>query len=288
MAKEEEAAIQRTITSARMDAEKAMLAKTGGKEIKMIDKPKYKLDTRLNCYREVQIPDTRLFEELGWDRNPEKPAEKHYRKYVTEGMEDVKEVMSKPSEFHCYELKRGQTRGASSSGFGSLFSSAKKDKATGEEDTTTTMGMFKALITVTQKDTEAERKMFLMSKLSKIRVLLGQIYKKQFNKEFPVKEGFFCEDIFTGSKVLNLGQRERAYSDDIKIPDSGYEEQTFTSKSKTTHKSFRFDGLASTVLNAEGRSLFKNLMREMKLTHLQILRKVVNVQSDEIIKRLLM
>jgi hypothetical protein len=60
---------------------------------------------------------------------------------------------------------------------------------------------------------------------------------------------------------------------------------TFTSRS---HKSFRFDGLGSTILNAEGRSLFKGLMREMKLSHLQILRKVVDVQSDEIIKRLLM
>lgn len=33
---------------------------------------------------------------------------------------------------------------------------------------------------------------------------------------------------------------------------------------------------------------FKELMTSMKLTHLQILRKIVDVQSDEIIKRLLM
>jgi len=50
--------------------------------------------------------------------------------------------MSKESEFSCFELKRGQTRGASSS--------------MGEEDTTTKMGLFKALITVTHKDTEME------------------------------------------------------------------------------------------------------------------------------------
>lgn len=102
------------------------MAKSGGKEIRLIDKPKYKLDTRLNCYREVDVPDNRLFESLGWDRDPENPSEKHYRKFVTEEMEHSVDVMSKPSEFHCYELKRGQTRGASSSGF-SLFSSAKKD-----------------------------------------------------------------------------------------------------------------------------------------------------------------
>jgi len=33
---------------------------------------------------------------------------------------------------------------------------------------------------------------------------------------------------------------------------------------------------------------FKDLMKSMKLKHLQILRKIVDVQSDEIIKRLLM
>lgn len=34
--------------------------------------------------------------------------------------------------------------------------------------------------------------------------------------------------------------------------------------------------------------MFKSLMRQMKLSHLEIMRKVVDVQSDEIIKRLLM
>lgn len=202
-------------------------------------------------------------------------------------------MMSRPSEFKCYELKRGQTRGAKSSGLGSLFSSAKVNQETGEQDTTESMGLFKALITVVEKNKEAEKKIFLMQKLSEIRKLLAIIYKKLYKKDFPVKEGFFCEDTFQGSKILNPEQRERAYSDDIKgpndlrIPSSGYDDMgnTFTGRSK---RSFRFDGLASTILNNEGRSMFKNLMREMKLTHLQILRKVVDVQSDEIIKRLLM
>ena len=34
--------------------------------------------------------------------------------------------------------------------------------------------------------------------------------------------------------------------------------------------------------------MFKELMRSLKLTHLQIMRCIVDVQSDEIIKRLLM
>lgn len=131
-----------------MEVEKELEAAQGGKEIKLIDKPKYKKDERLGCYREVDAPNGLLFEELGWDRDPENPKEKHYRKFVPQGLEESTEIMSKPSEFKCYDIKRGQTRGAASSGF-SLFKSSKKDQTTGEEDTTTSMGMFKALITVT-------------------------------------------------------------------------------------------------------------------------------------------
>mmetsp|Transcript_18982 Transcript_18982/g.23518 ORF Transcript_18982/g.23518 Transcript_18982/m.23518 type:complete len:92 (-) Transcript_18982:1402-1677(-) len=91
---------------------------------------------------------------------------------------------------------------------------------------------------------------------------------------------------------MTTAQRERRYSDDIKMPDEE-EQLNFTSKanalaSTRSTKSFRFTEKASTVLNAEGRALFKDLMRSMRLTHLQIIRKVVDVQSDEIIKRLLM
>ena len=87
--------------------------------------------------------------------------------------------------------------------------------------------------------------------------------------------------------------RERRYSDDIKMPEEE-KNLNFSTKlgahpsSTRSTKSFRFDARASTILNAEGRAEFKELMRSMKLTHLQIMRKVVDVQSDEIIKRLLM
>ncbi len=65
--------------------------------------------------------------------------------------------MSKPSEFKCYELIRGQTRGASSGFFGG----GKKDQSTGEADTTSKMGMFKALITVNLKKDEEKKKLFI-------------------------------------------------------------------------------------------------------------------------------
>ena len=65
------------------------------------------------------------------------------------------------------------------------------------------MGLFKALITVTHRDTEEEHKMFLLNKLAKIRKKLKTIYEERNpGKEFPVEEGFFCENTLEGSKVM--------------------------------------------------------------------------------------
>jgi len=81
------------------------------------------------------------------------------------------------------------------------------------------MGKFKALITVTKKDEEMEKKMYINNMLVEIRKLLGKIYTKKFNKPYPIKEGFFCENTLEGSKVMTAEQRERGYSDDIQMPD---------------------------------------------------------------------
>ena len=77
------------------------------------------------------------------------------------------------------------------------------------------MGKFKALITVTKKDEEAQKKMYINNKLVEIRKWLGKIYTKKFKKPFPLQEGFFCENSLEGSKVMTAEQRERRYSDDI-------------------------------------------------------------------------
>lgn len=117
----------------------------------MIKETVYQMDTRLNCMREIDIPDPILFESLGWDRTPGESTEKHYRKFFPKELEYEPKVMSKPSEFMCYDLKRGQSRGAKKS----LFDfGGKTDQGTGEQDTTQNMGRFKALITVTKKDEE--------------------------------------------------------------------------------------------------------------------------------------
>ena len=94
------------------------------------------------------------------------------------------------------------------------FGSSKKDAESGEEDTTTKMGMFKALISVTHRETELETKMFMLNKLGKILRLLGEIYTQRFKKPFPIDEGFFGENSLEGSKIMTAAQRERRYSDE--------------------------------------------------------------------------
>ena len=78
----------------------------------MVCMPKYEMNTRLNNWEEIDLPPKEIFEPLGWDRKPNESTEKHYRKFFTEELEKVNQVMSKESEFQCYDLKKGQARGA--------------------------------------------------------------------------------------------------------------------------------------------------------------------------------
>lgn len=61
-----------------------------------------------------------------------------------------------------------------------------------------------------------------------------------------------------------------------------------TATAVDTNDNKSFSDKESTILNQEGRIRFRELMKSLQLAHLDILKKVVDVQSDEIIKRLLM
>ena len=89
--------------------------------------PKYVMNERLRNWEEVDIPPKEVFEPLGYDRKPEPDkegykGEKHYRKFFTDELEQCEELMSKPSEFDQFMLKKGQSRGAGGGGLlGGLF-----------------------------------------------------------------------------------------------------------------------------------------------------------------------
>ena len=76
--------------------------------------------------KEFDKPDPILFEELGWDRIPGESKEKHYRIFVPKELEFDTDSMAKPSEFSCFDVTRGQSRGGGKSMF-SMFGGGKKD-----------------------------------------------------------------------------------------------------------------------------------------------------------------
>ena len=152
------------------------------------------MNARLNNYEEVEFPPKEMYEPLGWDREPGVTTEKHYRKFYTQELETVEEVMSTPSEFDCFFLKKGQSRGAASGGLlGGMFGGGAKVDDSGEASDEQLVGKFKSLITISQKgEQEAQDKMKDM-KLTKIIKLVNEIHVQKYGKESEVGPGFFGE-----------------------------------------------------------------------------------------------
>jgi len=150
------------------------------------------LNERLNNYEEKDIPPKEVYEPLGWDRIPNETKEKHYRKFYTDELEDIKECMSKPSEFDCFMLKKGQSRGASSGLLGGLFGGPKVDES-GSATTEKEVGKFKALITISQRSKEEEELKRKNFKLARIIELINEIHIQRFGKASKIGSGFFAE-----------------------------------------------------------------------------------------------
>jgi len=53
-----------------------------------------------------------MFIGLGWDEDKD-TNRRHYRRYYPDELEKVKEILPIPTPFNQYDLKRGQSRGAS-------------------------------------------------------------------------------------------------------------------------------------------------------------------------------
>ena len=115
-------------------------------------------------------------------------------------------------------------------------------------------------------------------KLSRIITLINEISKQRFKKPTTIGPGFFGE---TGniddamSQAMSNRQSARASSRGGGFGDESAKAQTEVEKSTLS------------IWSQEGRNLFRDTMMELNLRHLKILKKVTDVQSDEIIKRLL-
>lgn len=103
-------------------------------------------------------------------------------------METNEEVMSVPSIFDCYDLKKGQTRGGGGGAFGKiggLFSKKKVD-ASGQEDTVQIVGKFKGMITVETKKERARLQKERIEKIGRCFELINDICMKSTGKPFEI------------------------------------------------------------------------------------------------------
>ena len=122
------------------------IIRSGEDASKTIVFPKYKMDERLKIYKEVDPPSSKLYIGLGWDENRDSNV-KHYRKYYEDELENDRELFASVSPFNTYTMKKGQARGASTG----MFSAAKKDDS-GQASTEVSVGIFKGIIEVENKE----------------------------------------------------------------------------------------------------------------------------------------
>lgn len=134
--------------------EMAEFKSTGNSTSANVILPKYKRDEVLDCDRETEKPPETLYIALGWDEDAT-TERKHYRRFYPDELENVKEVLAIASPFQTYEIKRGQTRGASAGFWASLMNEVKEDES-GQVSTEELMGKFKAVIEVEVKEEKEE------------------------------------------------------------------------------------------------------------------------------------
>ena len=236
------------------------------------------MNTRLNNWEEIEKPPKEIFEPLGWDRKPNESEEKHYRKFFTEELEKVKTVMAKESEFQCYDLKKGQARGAPQGLLGGLFGGGPKLDESGAPTDERSVGKFKALITVSQKSEEEQKLKRKNWKLARIIEIIRDIHRKRYGKESEIKRGYFGE---TGNleEAMATTNRQSARPASVSANSLGFGDKVEEVKAAETSE--------LNVFSQEGRNLLRDEMLKLNLRHLKIGKKIADVQSDEIIKRLL-
>lgn len=175
----------------------------GASAVKNIIQPTYSMDERLKVMREINSPPETLFLGLGWDETPESKT-KHYRRFYPQELETVKECMPVPSPFETFDLKKGQSRGASKGW--SLFGSGQKTDASGETSTEQVVGKFKGTVTV---QTEEDRKDYADKKNELIEQLKAKLNTLSLQKtKKPLEINLEKMDTFEGRQKFELQMEE--------------------------------------------------------------------------------
>jgi hypothetical protein len=213
--------------AAEEERQKAELEFHSGANVIM---PRYERDEKMEVDREYLIPPHAMFIGLGWDEDST-TKRKHYRRYYPDELENVRSLLPIPTPFNQYDLKRGQSRGASVSFWAKLTNNVKHD-GSGEASTEKIVGRFKAVIEVEGKE---ERKAYLERKEELIETLKENLKQLAKNREI--------EDF-----NLDLDMLE----------------------------------------SMEGRYEMRKQFEPLNVNHLNIVEKLADIESDVILKRMLL
>lgn len=127
--------------------------------------PTYTFDKRLQIHREAAPPPKEVFLPVGYDPKHDS-KQKHYRRFYPDELENVREVIPR-SPFESFEVKRGQSRGLSKGWF-----FANKVDSDGNLSSEKTVGKFKGIVTVINKQREES---FNLVKETRIQILKGSL-----------------------------------------------------------------------------------------------------------------
>lgn len=143
--------------------------------------PVYIHDDLMDVDRETDVPPAQMFIGLGWDEDKE-TGRKHYRRFYPDELENVKELMPRQSPFNQFELRRGQTRGATI-GFWKKITGNYKTDESGQASDEKVVGRFKAVIEVEGRE---ERKEYFKRKYEMIDQLIVGL--KQLAKNRKIED----------------------------------------------------------------------------------------------------
>lgn len=143
--------------------------------------PKYEHDELMLVDRECFIPPDAMFIGLGWDEDAE-TKRRHYRRFYPDELENVREILPIPTPFNQYDLKRGQSRGASVSIWAKLTNKVKTDDS-GQASSEKIVGRFKAVIEVEDREKKA---IYLEKKAQLIETLMSNL--KQLAKNRNIED----------------------------------------------------------------------------------------------------
>jgi hypothetical protein len=118
-----------------------------------------------------------MFIGLGWDEDME-TKRRHYRRFYPDELENVREILPNPTPFNQYDLKRGQSRGASVSIWAKLTNKVKTDES-GEATSEKVVGRFKAVIEVEDKIKKA---IYIKRKAELIETLIDSLKELAQNR----------------------------------------------------------------------------------------------------------